>query len=69
MAPLVISSLKSLEDHLFRSKDFTHTMGNISKVFQLSTTEKEVVEEVLQKSLQEVADLKGHMQQLQIANQ
>lgn len=51
MAPSIISSLKSLDDHLFRSKDFTHTMGNISKAFQLSIIEKEVVEEVLQKSL------------------
>ncbi len=42
MAPSVISSLKSLEDHLFRSKDFTHTVGNISKAFQLSTIEKEI---------------------------
>jgi hypothetical protein len=51
MALSVISSLKSLEDHLFHSKDFTHTMGNISKAFRLSTIEKEVAEEVLQKSL------------------
>jgi hypothetical protein len=32
-APLVTSSLKSLEDHLFHSKSFAYTMGNISKVF------------------------------------
>jgi hypothetical protein len=47
MAPLTTTSLKSLEEHLFLSKDFTHIVGNILKVFQLATTEKEAIEEVL----------------------
>jgi len=34
-------------------------MGNISKAFQLAITEKNTIKEVLQKSLQEVANLKG----------
>jgi hypothetical protein len=33
MALLVISSLKSLENHLLCSKDFSQTVGNISKAF------------------------------------
>jgi hypothetical protein len=33
MVLLVISSLKSLDNHLLCSRDFSQTMGNISKAF------------------------------------
>ncbi len=33
MVPLVLSSLKSLEDHLLHFKNFAQIMGNISKAF------------------------------------
>lgn len=58
MAPLIISSLKSLEDHLLHPKDFAKIVGNISKAFQLAIIEKEAAEEGQQKSLREVAILK-----------
>jgi hypothetical protein len=38
--PSILSSLKSLEDHLLHFKNFAQIMGNISKVFQLATTTK-----------------------------
>jgi len=47
MALLTTTSLKSLGEHLFHSKDFAQIVGNIFKAFQLATTEKEKVEEVL----------------------
>jgi hypothetical protein len=49
MAPSVISSLKSLEDHLFCSEGFALTMGNISRVFWLAITKKKTIEDVLLK--------------------
>jgi hypothetical protein len=62
IAPSITTSLKSLKEHLFHSRDYAQTVGNISKAFWFATTKKEVVEDVLQKSLQEVADLKGQLQ-------
>jgi hypothetical protein len=40
-------------------------MGNILIAFQLATTKKEDIEEVLQKNLQELASLKRQLLQLQ----
>lgn len=67
IASLVVSSLKLLEDHLC-SKDFAQTVGNISKAFCLAIIEKAYVKDVLQKSLQEVVELKGQLQHVHDAN-
>jgi hypothetical protein len=68
MAPLIVFSLKLLEDHLLHLRDFAQGVGNILKAFRLVVTEKAYAKEVFQKSLQEVANLKGQVQHLQIAN-
>jgi len=57
-----MTSLKSLKVHLLHTKDYAQIMGNILKAFWLATTEKETIEGVLQKNLQEVADLKKQLQ-------
>jgi len=62
IAPSVTTSLKSLKVHLLHTKDYAQIMGNILKAFWLATTEKETIEGVLQKNLQEVADLKKQLQ-------
>jgi hypothetical protein len=59
MAPLVTSSMKSLEEHLFRFRDFGQIMGNISKAFQLATTKEEATKKVPHESLQDVTTFKG----------
>jgi hypothetical protein len=51
--------MKSLEEHLFRFRDFAQTMGNISKAFQLATTKEEAIEKIPHKSLQDVTTFKG----------
>lgn len=45
LAPLILSSLKILEDHLFRSKEFAQIVKNISITFWLAVIEKDIVEE------------------------
>jgi hypothetical protein len=47
LAPLVLSSLKILEDHLLRSREFAQTVGNISTIFWLAITQKDAVKEAL----------------------
>jgi hypothetical protein len=60
--PSVTSSLKSLNDHFLHSKDFIQMVGNISKAFWLVIIEKASTEELLQKSLEEVVELRGQFQ-------
>ncbi len=44
----ILSSLKSLKDHLLQLKEFAQIVGNLSIVFQLATTKKDAIEEMLQ---------------------
>jgi hypothetical protein len=55
LTPLIVFSLKSLEDHLLCSRKFAQIVGNILIAIQLATTEKEVVEEPIGVSGFEVA--------------
>ncbi len=50
LAPLIVFSLKSLEDHWFRSKKFAQMVGDILISFWLATTKKDVVKKMLQKN-------------------
>jgi NADH:ubiquinone oxidoreductase subunit D len=47
LAPLVLSSLKDLENHLLWLKEFSQTMGSISTSFWLAKIEREVAKDVL----------------------
>jgi len=51
LVPLVLSSQKSLGDHLLWLKEFAKTMDNISTIFQLNTIKKDVIKGVLQKNM------------------
>jgi hypothetical protein len=47
LTPLVLSSLKTLEDHLLWSREFAQMVGNISTTFWLAILEKDAIEEAL----------------------
>jgi hypothetical protein len=58
IVPSITTSLKSKKVHLLHTKDYAQIVGNILKAFWLATTEKETIEDVLQKNSQKVDDLK-----------
>jgi uncharacterized protein (UPF0303 family) len=47
LAPLILSSLKTLEDHLLWSREFAQMVGNISITFWLAIIEKDAIKKVL----------------------